>query len=771
MDPLKHPEIDYETKRGRSIVIPVSYSISPGYTLTIERVRELRDELKGDIAQIASEVDLAMLPVALKLPDGAGRSAMIRFSRTGYEPSILTYTAYLTALSSSMQEAEYIRDTYRDWNLTQWGNSLVVGAELIQQVSIEVERIGSFLDSVESITEDTLIALAGAFGKIGIVVDEIRRLTKTGGLAEALNDEISSYSRQQRVDTQALIADRVDDLAATVDRSRSQAIAMIDVIGENSFSSSVKATGASGVTSPSSGGILGSAMTELATSANNNRSNALTEFSVAITRFMESAVEMLDAAGDIRTFQAINSQIISTGGVSSADVSPIETVGATAKDHEPFVTTNISSSNVAESFIIRQQIESEINVDAFVAVEDFEFLKGLLFFPGTTKIDGNSIQTGTIDVGAIKIGDRPIILNVLWGENQTVAGSTNSEVLGHLAISAGTCVVNRDGTIIGFIISAAEIKLEDQVTSIDVQGNIYWIYLSLDNPADGLATVFGRLYDDNQDNNNRPDGENIVVLGLWEVDTVEGRGRLTTSYGTTVINGNSIITGTVVADLVRIGGTTTTARDIKQAIYYSNYISPLTVFDKAAILKMLNDAMAFKDKIEANGIVQAEVAGIKELKDLYDIAYADLQEIQTLASGGELIYDILTDVITTVSASDINELNSRIQTYNTCSSNIIIALENYFTNANSSVTITSEGILVGNTSGLNSLLSADALVFKYAADERVSIGATHADITEAKLHGAALFPEDITIGVPPTDETTGTLKIQRISTGFNIDFL
>ena len=210
-------------------------------------------------------------------------------------------------------------------------------------------------------------------------------------------------------------------------------------------------------------------------------------------------------------------------------------------------------------------------------------------------LHAKSIIAGSVSAEHLAIGDKGMALTGKFSPN-TIDGiaSESEEGNGHLYYPGGTLTITNssNGAEPSFSIPA-----ENFVASPD-PNTTYWVWAVLSGETDdlGVFTPAGASLEVTSDFPSDTESIRYKKIGIWTTD-VNKYGTLALSLGQTYINGNEIITGTVIADYMRVGGGATYIgidefyNESKSLILTAS--SPIYSFDSSDTLTPSNQSITF----------------------------------------------------------------------------------------------------------------------------------------------------------------------------------
>lgn len=230
-----------------------------------------------------------------------------------------------------------------------------------------------------------------------------------------------------------------------------------------------------------------------------------------------------------------------------------------------------------------------------------DILASNLFYGDTTTINGGNIQTGTIDAGAITLGARNVSLTGRFTANYSTA---TTPLNGHLWYEGGEIIIPGSSWAEAQMIGPFTVVSGDKCVS-PLADTVYWIYAEISgstlndifipNPSLPALIKTGTSIPEDTEESIK------IKVGIWQTDSVK-KGVLALSIGQTYINGNEIITGTVIADYMRVGGGATQIgvdefyNESKSLILTAS--SPIYSFDSFDTLTPSNQSITFTANLQ-----------------------------------------------------------------------------------------------------------------------------------------------------------------------------
>jgi hypothetical protein len=567
-NPIKKPNIDYNPKRS------VSYNKIEDNKIIFDPPVIDKNYLlkhlalaKENIEKTLEVFESSALQYAVTTNDLTVKSASRILNSNVSNSQNITYPTYLYSLTQDGISANLVSSVYETKSIGLWGNYSIKAIKLLDKSNKELDNIKAFLDSTEienSITYPIIMQNINVARGISERLKEVRNPKLS---ISDIKKEYEGYGKSELIGVQIALNEQIIKVGEKIERDESLLKSEVSDTAKYYYDNIANRSLNSGITFANKTGKFSNIISNfigLFDSEQKRINEDLTDRAIA---FSEQASKIADDIVELATLQIYNQAIVEAGGAEEIDV--VETYRDLPDQLVVDTYINqLSGEGQVSTFISSVTSKNLEDIrDIFVENKTFNYLKSLLFWGDTVEINGGNIKAGTIEAGAIKIGDRPMSLSITWGENQEEAGASSPVVGLHLSHTDGVVSIEYDGGIKTNIINAAEVLLEDSSTPSDPDTS-YWIYITFDEPIDGIATILSRVYDNTADGNNKPEGDNIAVIGIWENELLFG--TLMTSYGSTIINGNKIITGTVVADYIRVSGEPIDGSTISESINNAN---------------------------------------------------------------------------------------------------------------------------------------------------------------------------------------------------------
>jgi hypothetical protein len=535
VDITRDPNIEFNREEGFPVVpSTASYSDIPPL-MTVEYVIGLVDFLDEEVAYATEVVDADLKYAGVKLPEGAVQGALEKASGIP-GASVVGYASYLASITSSTAHAGAIASAYQGFNTSVWGNASVLLIDLLQMISLESSTMRKHLltsDTDQNTLETMVDWILGATDACAQVVAAVQDTIVDSGITA----EMEAYPVGDLIGSQAYMERHVVEQTSAASMKLASLRSIFGSSYNELFYSSMSDTQAISVESLTEG-VFGTLVAGVASKEHMESLSSIDSISSRFETFDEVVPAILDSVKIAKLAQNINAHVVSLGGITASEAGDAIPASPDLEVEAAMARGLFSDISEPSALAVYEQV-TNINTDGFVAVEEFNLLKDHLYFDGEFSINGGDIRAGTLEVGALKVGDRPVTLDMMWGKNQLAPGNDQPEQVFHLSHSSGTMSIEDEGSIKTFAISAAEVTVGGIGTCSD-PNTAYWVYARI-NPDTMTAVIVA--YEDKQ-----PADDDLVKLGMWITDT--NRGRLITSYGTTVIMGNEIVTSTLIADII-----------------------------------------------------------------------------------------------------------------------------------------------------------------------------------------------------------------------------
>ena len=546
--PIKKPNIDYNPKRS------VSYNKIEDNKIVFEPPVIDKNYLlkhlalaKENIEKTLEVFESSALQYAVTTNDLTVKSASRVLNSNVSNSQNITYPTYLYSLTQDGVSANLVSSVYETKSIGLWGNYSIKAIKLLDKSNKELDNIKSFLDSTEIENSLTYPIIMQNINVARGIAERLKEVRNPKLSILDIKKEYEGYNRSELIGVQVALNEQIIKVGEKIERDESLLKSEVSDTAKYYYDNIANRSLNSGITFANRTGKFSNIISNfigLFDSEQKRINEDLTDRAIA---FSEQASKIADDIVELATLQIYNQAIVEAGGAEEIDV-----VDTYRDLPDQIVVDNyigqLSVGGATKPFISSVTDKGLDDIRGiFVEEEKFNSLKNILFWGNTTEINGGNIKAGSIEAGAIKIGDRPMDLVLTWGENQEIAGVDRPEVLMHLSHTVGSVTIEYNEIVTQFDILEAEVLTEDGSATPSIDETLYWIYLSLNDPADGFAKIVAQEYDIE----NKPEGDNIVLIGIWQNEN--GRGSLMTSYGSTIINGNNIMTGTVVADFIRVG--------------------------------------------------------------------------------------------------------------------------------------------------------------------------------------------------------------------------
>lgn len=559
-DIRRRPQFEFDPKRGANGVKPVIQpSGEDAYTLTKKRVLELVEELIDAATDAEARVREIHSQKAVRINDTDLQYSLSILAGQPVEP-VISYTAYLAAVADGSNHGHLVKETYKSFSASLYGDASLLFSDILVSFIREANRVKGYLNMTGEMSEDSLMAMAAT---ISSMMDPVEKMVAAcAAKPTGFEDEISNYNAAEFSEVLKAGQSLVDHNMAIAGKNMSRINA---VLGESA--SAFYSTAAPRLETATPIGRSYGIVNEIAVvgleGENADRESAAQDFLSRANIIYESAMETVYAVETVRAVQmAADIGMTATGVAPHPDItitSPLqETEDALLSNNDVELTSIVLSSDQMPPGMV-SQADLTAALQQYLAIEEFNKIADIFVFGETVEIDGSRIKAGTVEAQAIKLGSDPMSLSIGWAENMSSyhpdTGLVTEENY-RLAHSMGSVVLVDGGKITACNIDPAEVLLETgdpisrptEVVS-DVE-YVFWIFIEFDAPTDGKARIRARQVDGTLADRGRPNGESVRAIGLF--DTSGAHGKLYTSYGVTVINGNEIVTGTLKANNVII---------------------------------------------------------------------------------------------------------------------------------------------------------------------------------------------------------------------------
>lgn len=538
MDPLKRPHIEYDRKEGLPGAVTKPELPLDEYVLTKDRVLQELDAMFSELTAAAGLIDRDLEGTAVKVSSGAISDALGELA--GRNGDVISYTAYITGLTTGTQTGSTVAQAYRRFNSSVWGNASVILADVLRLISTEGRQMQAHLADHDE-DEQTLLLMLCWIEDAKIAIKCVVEAIQTAVADQSIREEFDSYTTGDLTGAQVFMERLVTEQLQRAELALGTLRTMFATEYAQSFYGAMADSQAVALTSKS-GGVFGELVDALSQREQRESRSAITDITERGASFGEQMPEIVRAVAVAKFAQSVNREIAASGGIANIEVGDVYGVDPDTELDAAIREAHLGGADPSLTTAYEAAYDLAFLETQYAALADFEALQNLIFWRDTVEMDGGNLRAGTVEAGALKIGDRPAILNLVWGQNQTTPDVDGPVDLYHLSHSAGDFSTQVEGELKTFTITADEVPLAGDEGYPTEQGKIYWIYAKL---IDTTAQILA--FDGPQDLS-----DDLAKLGVW--DCTGSLGRLMTSYGTSLINGGEIITDTLIARIGQFTG-------------------------------------------------------------------------------------------------------------------------------------------------------------------------------------------------------------------------